>query len=326
MPAHQDILGPGYTSRTFFLRDDEVATLVHHPAAENTRGAVLYVHGFADYFFQTHVAEHFVQRGFDFYALDLRRYGRSLRPGDIPFFTRDLTEYYEELDLAVEQIRRDDHGSLVILAHSTGGLIAPLWLHDRQPEGVEALILNSPWLDLQGTWFRRTIGTWLIRAIGRVRPYAEIPAGVGPVYGESLHGDHHGEWAFDPVWKPVKGSTVRVGWLRAVRRGHARLHRGLDLRMPVLVMHSDKSRLGLKEWSPVAMRTDTVLDIAHIARWSTAIGRHVTTTRIEDGMHDLFLSKEPVRNQALTIMEEWLDNLVEARRSGRRSQPEPIRN
>ncbi len=306
----QDILGPGYISRTLLLQDEAVATMVHHPAPENTRGAVLYIHGFADYFFQTHMAEHLAARGFDFYALDLRRYGRSLRPGDIPSFTRDLTEYYEELDLAVEQIRRDGHGPLVVLAHSTGGLIASLWLHDRQPAHIEALVLNSPWLDLQGTWFRRTIGTWLIRAVGRVRPYAEIPAGVEPAYGESLHVDYHGEWAFNTAWKPVRGSTVRIGWLRAIRRGHARLHKGLDLRMPVLVMHSDKSRLGLEEWSPEAMTADTVLDVGHISRWSTAIGWHVTTATIGDGMHDLFLSPEPVRNRVFTVMDEWLGNTV----------------
>lgn len=321
MTVHQDILGPGYTSRTLFLHNDDIATLVHHLAPENTRGAVLYIHGFADYFFQAHLAEHFAARGFDFYALDLRRYGRSLRPGDIPFFTIDLTEYYEELDLAVEQIRRDGHESLVVLAHSTGGLTTSLWLRDRgDTTGAKALILNSPWLDLQGTWFRRTIGTWLIRAIGRIRPHAEIPAGVGPAYGESIHIDYHGEWEFNPVWKPVKGSSTRMGWLRAIRRGHAQLHRALNLQIPVLVMHSDKSRLGLGEWSPEAMTADTVLDVAQTARWASVIGENVTTATIEGGMHDLFLSLEPVRAQAFAVMDEWLDKVVEIPRSGQWSQ------
>jgi alpha-beta hydrolase superfamily lysophospholipase len=265
---------------------------------------------FADYFFHTHVAEHFAERGFDFYALDLRRYGRSLRPGNIPFFTTDLQEYYEELDLAVEEIRADGHDRLVVLAHSTGGLVASLWLHDRRPAGIEALVLDSPWLDLQETWFACTVSTWLIRAIGRIRPYVEIPVGVKPAYGESLHVDYHGEWAFNTAWKPVRGSTVRIGWLRAIRRGHARLHKGLDLRMPVLVMHSDKSRLALEEWSPEAMTADTVLEVGHISRWSTSIGWHVTTVAIEDGMHDLFLSPEPVRNRVFIVMDEWLGNVV----------------
>ena len=55
-----------------------VATLVRLRAAAPTRRAVLYLHGFVDYFFQTHLAEFFTERGYDFYALDLRKYGRSL--------------------------------------------------------------------------------------------------------------------------------------------------------------------------------------------------------------------------------------------------------
>ena len=49
-----------------------VATLVRLPAAEARSGAVLYVHGFSDYFFQRHMAERFAAEGYAFYALDLR--------------------------------------------------------------------------------------------------------------------------------------------------------------------------------------------------------------------------------------------------------------
>ena len=38
------------------------ATLVRLPAGEAPRGAVLYVHGFVDYFFQRHMAERFGRR------------------------------------------------------------------------------------------------------------------------------------------------------------------------------------------------------------------------------------------------------------------------
>jgi len=44
---------------------------------EVTRGAVLYVHGFTDYFFQTGLADFFAARGLRFYALDLRKCGRA---------------------------------------------------------------------------------------------------------------------------------------------------------------------------------------------------------------------------------------------------------
>jgi alpha-beta hydrolase superfamily lysophospholipase len=298
-------------TRTLALRSGDVATLVRHPAADgNTRGAVLYVHGFVDYFFQDHVAGHFAKRGYDFYALDLRRYGRSLRDGDVPYFVDDITTYYEELDAAMEAIRADGHDRVVVFAHSAGGLITPLWLHDRRPAGVTALVLNSPWLELAENRFRRTVVTWAIRGLGRVRPFLVLPEKLGAVYPESIHRDHRGEWAFDTAWKPVAEVPIHAGWLRAIRRAHARLHRGLEVGVPVLVMHSDRSLLHQDAWSPAAMATDTVLDVADMERWAPALGRNVTTVTIPGGMHDLFLSAEPVRAHAFAVMDDWLDRVT----------------
>ena len=51
---------------------------------------MLHVHGFADYFFQTEYAEWWNARGYDFYALDLRKYGRSIRDHQTPNYVTDL--------------------------------------------------------------------------------------------------------------------------------------------------------------------------------------------------------------------------------------------
>ncbi|PZM92891.1 MAG: lysophospholipase, partial [Actinobacteria bacterium] len=100
----RDILGEPFERETIDLgRDDEgpvVATLVRRRADTATDRAVLYVHGFCDYFFQRHLAEHFAARGWHFYALDLRKYGRSLLPHQTPNFCRDISDYYPELDTA----------------------------------------------------------------------------------------------------------------------------------------------------------------------------------------------------------------------------------
>lgn len=311
MTTSQDILGPGYTSRTLDLDGGDIATLVHHPAAENPRGAVLYVHGFADYFFQTHVAEHFAARGYDFYALDLRRYGRSLRDDDIPYFITDLATYYEELDLAVEHIRADGYEHMIVLAHSTGGLITPLWLHDRRDTtGIDALVFNSPWLELQRSWFHRTVVTKVVDVLGKLQSERILPEDLGSVYAESIHTDYHGKWEFNTGWKPIAPVQLRAGWFRAIRRGHAWLHRGLDVRVPVLVMHSDTSLLQHGTWSPAVMSADIVLDVDQIEQWAPSIGPNVTTATINGGMHDLFLSAAPVRDEAFTRMDQWLDDVT----------------
>jgi alpha-beta hydrolase superfamily lysophospholipase len=98
---------------------------------------VLYIHGFVDYFFQTHLAEFFTARGYDFYALDLRKYGRSLLAHQTPNFCTDIAEYYTEIDEAVRIIREaDGHDTLLVNGHSTGGLIAALWAHRVRGKGL----------------------------------------------------------------------------------------------------------------------------------------------------------------------------------------------
>src|SRR5437870_3865316 len=74
MEFRTDILGTPYESVELPLAPDEEgavsATLVRR-LVPGSRRAVLYVHGYVDYFFQTHLADHFVEAGFSFYALDL---------------------------------------------------------------------------------------------------------------------------------------------------------------------------------------------------------------------------------------------------------------
>lgn len=299
-----------YTIRTIPLAEGDIATLIHASARDNAQGAVMYIHGFADYFFQDHVADHFTERGYDFYAVDLRRYGRSIREGEVPYFITDLTTYYEELDAAVRRIHADGHARVVVLAHSTGGLIASLWLHDRRTDlEIDALVLNSPWLDLQKPWFERTIATWAVDlVVGRLRPMLVLPERLSDVYPKSIHRDAHGEWEFNTDWKPLARVPIYAGWFRAIRRGHSRIHKGLDVRCPVLLMRSDTSRLELDAWKPEAMTADTVLDVAQMETWAPALGQNVKTIAIPDGMHDLFLSPQPVRDRAFAEMDAWLDS------------------
>src|SRR5262249_44070954 len=130
--AVTDVLGEPYVAETIELPPDDegavVATLVKRAASVQTTKAVLHVHGFAYYFFQTAYAEWWTDRGYDFYALDLRKHGRSLRPHQTPNYVTDLRDYYAELDEAWQRVtERDGHVDIVLSAHSTGGLVVGLW-------------------------------------------------------------------------------------------------------------------------------------------------------------------------------------------------------
>jgi alpha-beta hydrolase superfamily lysophospholipase len=307
MTVTQDILGPDYTAQMLELRGGNIATLVHRPAGSGNRGAVLYLHGFVDYFFQTHLAEFFTDRGWDFYALDLRRYGRSLRDDDVPWFTTDLTEYDEELDLAIRIIRDAGHERIIAMGHSTGGLILPLWLDRRRdPHPVDALVLNSPWLDLQYSIFQRTVGTRVVDLIGRVRPMLPVRT-LQAVYSRSIHVDALGEWDFRIDWKPLEPVPTLAGWARTVRRGHTRLHKGLGLELPILLMRSARSMVDPKAWSPEVMTADIVLDVDQMERWAPMLGRRVASAVIPGGVHDLVLSPSPVRERVFDELGLWLE-------------------
>jgi alpha-beta hydrolase superfamily lysophospholipase len=284
-----------------------VATLVHRPAGRPSGRAVLHVHGFSDYFFQTRYAEHLTSLGYDFYAIDLRKCGRSLLPQQTHNFCRSLDEYYPELDAAIRLIcERDGHSSLVLSGHSTGGLLVPLWCSDRPELPVDAVVLNSPWLDLQGAfWLRTRVAAFVLDRVGRREPYRVIPRGVSGLYVESLHRAYQGEWDFDLAWKPKDSIPVRAGWLRAIRAGHRRIHDGLRLRGRVLVMTSARSS-DPEEWSDDVTTTDIVLDVSQMTRWAPGLAEDVALVRIDGAMHDVFLSREPVRAEAYEHFTRWL--------------------
>jgi alpha-beta hydrolase superfamily lysophospholipase len=312
-----DILGDGYRQHVMELGTDPdgegsiAAVLVRREpgAAEVSRAAVLYLHGFTDYFFQTAMADFFAGSGLAFYALDLRKSGRARRPGQTAHYVSDLIRYDEELERALA-IVADAHPRLpvILLAHSTGGLIGPLWLDRRRAAGrvapVTGLVLNSPWFDLQGKPVVRGPLTQALRVLARVRPFRVLTGPPG-VYGQTLHISGTGEWDFDTALKPLDGFPVALGWINAVRRGQARLHRGLDVGVPSLVLRSDRSDFS-REYTPLSDRADTVLDVAQIARWAGCLGAETTVVPIEGARHDVFLSLAGPREQAYAVTAAWL--------------------
>jgi alpha-beta hydrolase superfamily lysophospholipase len=306
-----DILGAPYTRETWQLRPDEqgevVATLVHRPADSPTGKAVLHVHGFCDYFFQTAAADFWVANGYDFYALDLRKYGRSLRAHQTPNYVADLQTYYEELDLAHERISKD-HDHLVFSAHSTGGLTLPLWLHDRRHR-ARGVFLNAPWIDMHGDTFTRLLAMPAIHRLGRLQPLREIPRNVNGGYARGLHRDFGGEWDFDFAWKPQSSWPVYAGWIRAVRTGQARIARGLEVDAPVLLLSSARS--GNPADPDDLVSTDVVLDVERMRRRAAQLSRHVTIVQVPGALHDVTLSPEPARTRVFAELQRFLAAYVD---------------
>ena len=110
-------------------------------------------------------------------------------------FITDLDDYALELDAAADLIAAD-HDRLLLMGHSTGGLIAALWAA-RNADRLEGLILNSPWLDMQGSAIVRTLGTPVIDALGSRAPTSMIRLPDLGFTARSLHISLGGEWDYD---------------------------------------------------------------------------------------------------------------------------------
>lgn len=291
---------------------DVVATLVRRAGAAPAGDAVLYVHGFVDYFFQAHLAAFYEARGLRFFALDLRRHGRSLRPGQWPNYTPDIDEYLDDIDAAVALLR-DALGvdRLLLNGHSTGGLVAALHAHrGARRAGVDALVLNSPFLDMNlPHWQERWLEP-LLAGVGRVWPALRLP-GLSPLYGQSIHAAHRGDWEFNTRWKPIEGFPVRAGWFRAIHRAQAEIAAGVDVRVPCLVLHAARSAWPT-EWSDEARAADIVLDVADIRRLAPRLGPLIEVRAIEGGLHDLALSADAPRAAAFAAIDDWLSRTFQA--------------
>ncbi|PJI85618.1 alpha/beta fold hydrolase [Luteimicrobium subarcticum] len=276
------------------------------------RGVVVHVHGYNDYFFQTHLVDALGAAGWAFLAVDVRRAGRSLRPGDVPHYTDDLAEPARDLATAVALARTLHPGlPVVVHAHSTGGLVAALWAHSVRGSSVpatgpvDALVLDSPFLDLRASWAVRTLGTSVVDLAAPYRPLAVLATGTS-WYATHLLAANGGRWDFDPTLKRPDGVPVRMGWLRAVRRGQSRVVRGLEIDVPVLVARSARSGADTPD-NPGLDREDTVLDVRSIARLGPRLGPHVDELVVDGGVHDLTLSADEPRRAYLDGMLGWLD-------------------
>lgn len=297
------------------------ATLVRRgerPAAP--RGVVLHVHGYNDYFFQDHLARALGEAGHVFYAVDLRRAGRSLlRPADDagaeavlpPHFTTSLQEFGVDLDAALSRVRAAEPGlPVAVHAHSTGALTTSMWAHARGAGGPDALVLDSPFLDLAGSWWSRQVNTGVLGVLGRLRPLAVVSTHPS-VYATYQHVDNGGRWRFDTRLKKPEGQPARAAWLLAVRRAQLRLARGLDVGCPVLVGRSAASGPDSPD-NPGLDRQDTVLDVRQIARLAPRLGADVTQVVVDGGVHDLTLSADAPRGVYLGALTRFLTERLPA--------------
>ena len=83
-------------------------------------------------------------------------------------------------------------------------------------------MLNSPWLDLQGSAVVRAVTATVMRQVGSRTPTASIPLPDNGFYARTVSTEFGGEWNYDPMRKTSSQFGLWAGWLRAVIEGHRR--------------------------------------------------------------------------------------------------------
>lgn len=327
MEWQTDILGADFESCAFEAAGPDGvvrrATLVRHvprqgagspgdPALPANR-SVLFLHGWSDYFFNVALAEFWTGQGFHFYALDMHNHGRSLQADTPGGYVEHLNDYDAEISKAIDMIRSGDQlgrepGSLTLMGHSTGGLVAALWVSSH-PGSVQYLVLNSPWLEMHGSSVVRRAAQTMVKPLARFRPKTILHLPERGFYYRSISSSAEGEWLLDDKYRPPLAFPMRAGWLSAVLSGHTRVARGLRIDIPILVLISGASANGMV-WQESMRHSDAVLDVNTMAVRAMTLGRTVTLERVDGGLHDVFLSAGPVRADAYDRLARWIHGYI----------------
>ena len=306
-----DVLGDGFNKLILSLADDYegdvVATLIRRNSKTKTGKAILYIHGFNDYFFQEEMAKKFNNQGYNFYALDLRKYGRSYLSHQKLNNVRSLLEYNEEIDLALQIIKSENNNQVILKGHSTGGLIVTNYAGNHLNNNLfHGIICNSPFYEFNLNIIERKIGIPILSMLSTYFSNKLISSGFSKLYGYSLHEKKHGEWNYSLTWKPHEIPKVNLGFISAIHNAQKKIQNNLVIDVPLLVMYSNTS-IYENHWSEKFKEGDAVLNVNHIRNYASKIEGNVTSFEIENGMHDLILSKKPVRENVYKKMFEWID-------------------
>ena len=310
----QDILGQRYESRTIVMPDDYdgkvVCTLIRQLNQPSCKQGILYIHGYNDYFFQKALGDSINTYGSNFYAIDLRKYGRSILREEHTFFCKSLDEYIADIDTALAIMRSEGNEKILLMGHSTGGLIASYYMKKKKDEAdISGIILNSPFLDWNFGKVMENIVMPVVSFVGRFFPDITVQGTGLPSYAHSLLKAFHGEWDFNTSWKKPNSFPKKSGWIHAIHSAQQYVQEGGDWKCPTLVLSSDRSYPETEEWDNNYLSADIVLDVNDIQHYGKRLGQHPTCKMIKGGIHDLILSPEKSRTETYQCIKEWLEQL-----------------
>ncbi|MCZ2721510.1 alpha/beta hydrolase [Marinomonas sp. 15G1-11] len=314
----KDFLGGAFRSRGFQFpgpKSHVVCHLINDQSKPRLSKAILYLHGYTDYFFQAGLSKDITDNGYGFYALDLQGYGRSIRPYSPPNDCDSLAQYFDDLNIALDVMQQDGVLEVVILAHSTGGLIASRFLQERQRHDqdkaislkITGLILNSPFICLPFPPEKLQVMTSFVRILTGLFPFYKKQTYEDKLYAKTLHKKFGGEWEYRLDFKPSGGFYLSFKWLHEIIQNQKQLTTQA-ITLSTLLCCSQKSTYKATNSHDMA-QGDGALDVESMKITAQSIYTDLRIETIPQGFHDLYLSPIKARQHYLTSIFNWLSTL-----------------
>jgi alpha-beta hydrolase superfamily lysophospholipase len=271
------------TSESIITRDGVRLHLHRWPhAAPGPRGTVVIVHGLGEHAGRyAHVAAWLNARGWDVIAPDLRGHGRSEGKRGV---IRSPVGPLHDIAAALQEAKRSAPARVVLLGHSAGGAFAARYVLES-PDGIDALVMSSPALAADLSWFQRVQLT-----LGRAfAPSLAQPNGLNP---EFISHDAKVVRAYreDPLVHDR--ITARLG--RAILdAGAAAIKAAPSWTMPTLLLYSGDDHL-------VASRGSDA--------FAAAAPREIVETERFDALyHEILNEGSTAAAPVYARIERWLD-------------------
>jgi len=278
------------------------------PESKNHRGSVVLLGGRKEFLEKyTETAADLNQRGFVVFGFDWRGQGLSSRmlPDRLRGFVRSYDDYVQDLEEFFQRVVQPKAvRPIYLLAHSMGGHVALRYLQ-RQPAGIDKVVLVAPMLDINTKPYPR----WLVQGLVRLGRHVGSGEALVPGSDKRTNFDRPFEGnalTADPRRFAVEKNAVAqnpdlalggvtFAWLTATFASIANIRRpGFleEIRIPVLM---------------VAAGTDRVVSVA--AQKSTC--RRLPNCRlliISEARHEILMETDAIRTRFWEAFDAFIAN------------------
>ena len=280
----------------------EIFCKINYLVKKGNKKALIWIHGYNDYFYHYHISDLLIKKKYDIYTLDLQNYCQTNINKDYLYHIKDLKNYYKDIDSTFNNLKKD-YDKIYLYGHSTGSLISSLYCYDGfYREKITGLILNSPFFDFNECFIKNIILKNLIYYIGVYYPtFQIIKENENKINNNSI--DILKRFYFEPEYKLCHNGPVTAGWVKTIIDYQKFIKdKNLDIKIPILCLYSSKNVINNS-----IEKGDDILNINDISKYVDNLGKNVTEVIIVNAVHDIFTSDKKPLDFAIKILLEWLD-------------------